>query len=498
MNATKRKFNALLQGLGNHHLQTSETSAPMDGDSRRGAAAAATAAASHDALLQKRRRLGLSDSTAPKNYNPSDMASTLTSLASPLRKSSKQAASAPRPARDALVKYCPGDRSELLRRLATFQELTDWTPKPDRVNEIEWARRGWICHGKETVGCVLCHKELLVKLNRKHVDGKEVPVLVPSEIEDALVEKYCELIVASHQPDCLWRRRGCDDSLLRLSFSNARATLAALRQRYDELCDRAPFLPYEANLRLPSEVDLGQVLSQLPPGFFTDRASPDKSASPAPKPVNRPALALALMGWQGLSNPRMGAVPNSATCHTCHRRLGLWMFKSKEVDDDGKVLVPAPMDHLDPLREHRFFCPWKNAEAQGRGGPTSGAGAAMAGWNTLLQTVTNESSLRSVYEGNSKKSATRPAHDRVASTAMHRAMPSAPGTPARATPEPSDGTTAVGNDVDNTEVEDKARDAKDKERWARLKKVKSLFDSKGARILRRSISRPGSGQSNQS
>ncbi|CRK38307.1 hypothetical protein BN1723_018676, partial [Verticillium longisporum] len=39
-------------------------------------------------------------------------------------------------------KYAPNDRAELLKRLATFQEITDWTPKPDLVNEIEWAKRG--------------------------------------------------------------------------------------------------------------------------------------------------------------------------------------------------------------------------------------------------------------------------------------------------------------------------------------------------------------------
>ena len=24
------------------------------------------------------------------------------------------------------------------------------------------------------------------------------------------MDKYCELMVASHQQDCLWRKRGCD------------------------------------------------------------------------------------------------------------------------------------------------------------------------------------------------------------------------------------------------------------------------------------------------
>lgn len=81
-----------------------------------------------------------------------------------------------------LARFCPTDRDELLKRLATFHDITDWTPKPDRVSEIEWAKRGWVCHGKERVRCVLCHKELVVKLNKKEVDGKEVSVLVSSEI----------------------------------------------------------------------------------------------------------------------------------------------------------------------------------------------------------------------------------------------------------------------------------------------------------------------------
>ena len=519
MHATKRKFNALLQGLSNPRpSSTSDATASgtMDADSRRGDAAAA--AASHDALLQKRRRLGFPDSTAPSAYNPS----LASSISSALRRSTTQASAKSVKDKDALAKYAPGDRDELLKRLATFQELTDWTPKPERVSEIEWAKRGWICQGKERVRCVLCHKELVVKLNRKDVDGKEVPVLVASEIgeslssepgsssttnsmtEEALVEKYTELIVSSHQQDCLWRRRGCEgmagdphyaplifnlvaDSLLRMSFSNTQSTLSALRTRYDELCSRSSFLPYEFNLRLPDGINLDGVLAELPTDFFANAKSPEEPS----KPVNRSALALALMGWQGLSNSRIGAVPNSASCHTCLRRLGLWMFKSKEVDDDGQVIVPAPMDFLDPVREHRFFCPWSNAKAQSRGA-SSKESADNAGWNMLLQTIKNDSELRDVYEGRSKRFG-RLIHD-------HEAPPSTPGrdasTPAPATPgEPA---TPGANNPQDEEVDEKAREAKDKERWARLRKVKSLFETKGARKLRRPLSRPGTSHSNKS
>ena len=108
-------------------------------------------------------------------------------------------------------RYCPSDRAQLIRRLATFQELTEWTPKPERVGEIQWARLGWELCGRERVRCALCARELVVKLNRKDVGGgREVPVLIAADIEDALVDHYAELIVTSHADACLWRKKGCD------------------------------------------------------------------------------------------------------------------------------------------------------------------------------------------------------------------------------------------------------------------------------------------------
>lgn len=108
------------------------------------------------------------------------------------------------------LKYSPGDRDQLVRRLATFQELTDWTPKPERVSEVEWAKRGWTCRGKERVGCALCGRELAVGVNRKEVDGREISVLIASEVAEGVVKKYAELIVDGHGQDCLWRKKGCD------------------------------------------------------------------------------------------------------------------------------------------------------------------------------------------------------------------------------------------------------------------------------------------------
>lgn len=179
-NSTKRKFNALLQGLSSPRPST-------DGDSPATMFGNRVPSGSHkpldyDALLQKRRRLGFPESTAPRLDNT--VSSGLTSLASSIRRTVSDATT-PKVRRDGPARYSPGDREELLKRLATFQEITDWTPKPDKINEVEWAKRGWICQGKERVRCLLCHKELVVKL-KKEVGESEGDALTAAE-----VGKFC-------------------------------------------------------------------------------------------------------------------------------------------------------------------------------------------------------------------------------------------------------------------------------------------------------------------
>ncbi|TLS26387.1 hypothetical protein PpBr36_04763 [Pyricularia pennisetigena] len=519
MNATKRKFNALLQGIGARPSSPSSTDAktrpvasPSPSASRNSTTLNNSASdpdqsmpfpSSNKIDLLKRRRVGAPDSSPTADCTSSlGRAPTITAPGLPtvlLRRTpgnqtnirngpiaqDKTPLTTPR--------YCPGDRDQLIKRLATFQELTDWTPKPDRVNEVEWAKKGWVCMGKERLRCTLCNKEMVVKLNRKEVEGKEVPVLVASEIEDALVEKYAELMVTAHQEDCLWRERGCDDHLIRLPLANPAVALEALRKRYDELCARKDFLPYEFNLRLPEKLDLDSILHNLPPTFFSDPPPP----AAQPSTPNRAALALAMIGWQGLENPKIGAVPNSASCHTCLRRLGLWMFKSKEVDQTtGAILVPAMMDHLDPLREHRDFCPWKNGHAQrSTGAGTSskskaGQSPSPAGWEVMVQVIKNDSYLRNrstnrLFGHKGSKSV----GGQPASAEKTPAQPTTPVRPTTSGHRVADST----RDNDEEDEDEATRDAKDKERWARLRRVKSLFDPKGKNKLKRSQSRPGTG-----
>ena len=71
--------------------------------------------------------------------------------------------------------------------------------------------------GQDRVACAGCHKEVVMKLEpdqaKLQEDGDEV-VLDEEEwrqaTQEALVEKYAEMIITEHDENCLWRRRGCD------------------------------------------------------------------------------------------------------------------------------------------------------------------------------------------------------------------------------------------------------------------------------------------------
>lgn len=233
MRASKRKFNALLQGLSN-------PPAPPAG------MAEDASSADFDALLQKRRRLGLPDLTAPRPYRPwpgSKPRAGARSSGAAAHAGSSQTAPLDSPA-----KYCPGDRDQLLKRLSTFQDITRWTPKPDSISEIQWAKRGWVCRVKETLRCLLCQRELLLQrqednwrgqlqdsIDSSSDDAGNFPSLsatrslLPSlsssgphihhqvsqpadqtTVGSVQADDAHNLIIAAHQQDCLWRIRGCD------------------------------------------------------------------------------------------------------------------------------------------------------------------------------------------------------------------------------------------------------------------------------------------------
>lgn len=67
--------------------------------------------------------------------------------------------------------YAPWSREAFLKRLNTFADPHLWTVKPEAINELQWAKRGWICADKETVACKgQCEQRLVIDLGPSQCD----------------------------------------------------------------------------------------------------------------------------------------------------------------------------------------------------------------------------------------------------------------------------------------------------------------------------------------
>lgn len=201
-------------------------------------------------------------------------------------------------------------------------------------------------------------------------------------------------------------------------------------------------------MHLPENFDLDKIISYLPKDFFATAPTNGKDDSQHAPEINRVALMMALFGWGAMQNYTHSA----AECTACFRRLGLWLFKSKEISPTGEEITGAAMKHLDLIREHRDYCPWKNATAQS--GPTSQE--KLAAWEIVIRVLRNNYYLRNPEAG---KKLTRKADE-------------------------GDAGSVFGDGKSEEEVKS-IKEEKDKEWTARLRRVKSLFNTKEKKKINR-------------
>lgn len=239
------------------------------------------------------------------------------------------------------------------------------------------------------------------------------------------------------------------DTIFKLSLNHAPTTIEALRERYQELLRRGDHLPYRFNMRAPPELDLDLVLSYLPPGFFDPPLSLEAVSNTSAE-VNKVAFLMALCGWQGHVHERLGDQLGSASCQACFRVLGFWIFKSKELNESGEEVRRAAMNCLDAVKEHRRYCPWANPVSQNGHNPAKSSTSTLAGWEIVVLILKNDHYLRTSKNAQAGK----------------------PPSPAKAA-----GASELPTETDEEDAKS-IRDEKDKERWAKLRRVKSLFEAK--------------------
>ncbi|PGH08238.1 hypothetical protein GX51_01392 [Blastomyces parvus] len=383
----KRKFHRVLDSLSGANVQK-----PSNADAST-AKDASTAAAKYPTI--KKVRLASSGSVID-----SDDMIVRRSVSNISRHSSLSPSSQHRP------NFVPWDRERFLERLETFRRVDRWSPKPAAINEVQWAKRGWSCVDVMRVECVGgCGRAVVVKMPEEVDDVGEDDtdkIIERREVEARLIEEYSKRIADGHAERCPWRKSGCDDTIQRLPLTNPETAVNGLHARYLNLARLESELPLIDNIEPPSNLNLDETISMLPPTFLGDKLerethsiSTDNPTQPTTEnddsqanissqeigvELNRAAFVLAAFGWD--ASPDVGA--GLATCGACFRRLGLWMYKPKE---DGSVSVYTK---LDVVGEHMDYCPWVNPKTQSGGGKPvlhGFNGKPQSGWEILSQAI---------------------------------------------------------------------------------------------------------------
>ncbi|KAL9067679.1 MAG: hypothetical protein Q9161_006761 [Pseudevernia consocians] len=493
LSTTKRKFHRILDSISN----ASSTSLATKSNHDKYNASTTTLPATMDPPAKKPRI------TRPASAYVPPSTRILTSQSPNLRAA---AATAKQPNPVATMNeerktpnFAPWDRGQFLERLKTYRHVDKWMGKPERINEVQWAKRGWSCVGKERVGCVGgCGKEVVIILESVREERQDTEKRPSDEEEDEdewrdkaqeqLVEKYAEMIVTSHEGGCLWRRKGCDgmlytltaladalmnpaDTIQRLPLANHKTAIDDLRQRYHSLVAIAAELPPDPFT--PEGFDLSSISQNLAPLLHPPSLDPPSTppssppnppadttntttTPPSPIKINNPsALALSLFGWQA----EPGHVAGLATCTACFRRLGLWLFKPSSSSSPPSQ---SSMHRLDVLTEHRDYCPWINALAQN--GTTSRQRTSLdglTGWEALLRAV-NAGVVYQRHENEDKRGPV---------AAVRSGDGGGAGSDVASIEEES----SVAVSREETGV---SRDERDKERWAKLKRLKQAFHVK--------------------
>jgi hypothetical protein len=225
-----------------------------------------------------------------------------------------------------------------------------------------------------------------------------------------------------------------------------------------------------SNISAPPSIDPTKLSNQASSFLISSSPTNTPTTSPAiseiQPPIDTSALLLAIFGWQAEASTISGL----ASCAACFRRLGLWLFKpsSRPSSPDAPSPSPPSMTRLDVVAEHRDYCPWINSSSQSGGSTTNQLSprnltADLAGWELLLRVIHNTQQSRRDATG------LTPGDEQRINSSTNNTQEASTDTASRK----SDATTAYLKNGDRT-----ARDEKDKERWAKIKRLKQVFHVK--------------------
>lgn len=276
------------------------------------------------------------------------------------------------------------------------------------------------------------------------------------------------------------------DTIQRLPLTNPSAALSGLRSRYHHLNRLGSKIPPEETLEISSDLDLDEVIRLLPADFTAPEStesptSPSPSTSSNAPTLNRPALLFAISGWDSTPTDLPTGL---ASCTACFRRLGLWLYTPTRTGADTVTDIDSTpiYSRLDIFSEHLEYCPWINRDTQSGTVPAKPAATSIStgllhdqhrcGWESLVHGLRT---LRRRH-GWSAVPQRKPAGDAISS--QKDGDPTEAGKQ-QGEQQEDQGVQAEGNQQEGEEEEEQLAAKKDREWWAKLRRVRQALQVRG-------------------
>lgn len=225
LESSKRKLNRLLDSISSDTTAANEASGETTHND-----ASTTIKTTGSGLQPPRKRAKIAAATRPEGARRAE-ALLRNGTLSTIRLSAKAGSESPTtsiarmtktPLGDTVAPFAPFSRSDFLLRLKTFSlpSPRNWNSKPEAINEIQWAKQGWVLAGKEEVSCSCCSARFMVDYSEPVEELEDDGILTAEarqqlarDAQQASMKKFAAGITEMHTQTCPWRFKGCDGTL---------------------------------------------------------------------------------------------------------------------------------------------------------------------------------------------------------------------------------------------------------------------------------------------
>ncbi|KAI0833313.1 zf-C3HC-domain-containing protein [Trametes gibbosa] len=325
--------------------------------------------------------------------------------------------------------YRPSSTTSFLTRLATYK-LSTYGNKPSAIDAVAAAKCGWVNDGKDRLLCGLCGISWVIanrdgmtreaanalvekqrtQLVEAHKDGcpwkarqcedsiYHVPLQAPlATIRDiksraVILDTVMSGVEVKH-PLTTAQAQSILGIIASVSFSSSTVledsspstpprettpTPTVIRAEPSETAVLTAFFgwsilppaPAPEPLRIPSLSRATSVIPATPPRHAVSRASSVTPGTPASATPRPPLRAQSTVSLHSQFSASTGARADTTLLHCplCQRRVGLWAFLPKDLNEgdpmggggpaEGSSAAKAQKRQLDILREHRPYCPY--------------------------------------------------------------------------------------------------------------------------------------------